>query len=157
MAKVTVKTNFDFKTLKDWQKQTNRGLAKLFKETIVSEIKKGLSPVRGEGRFVRYSKAYREMILKNRLPFPKKRAPVNLTLSGDMLKSIFVDIKQFGFDIGFKSFLADIHNKQGAGRSKILRRMLPTNRGEEFNKSIQVDVQKFLDKARTRLINKINN
>ena len=120
------------------------------------EILKGISPVRGQGKYRKYSRSYRDQILKNKLPFPKKRSPVNLRLSGQMLKSIFTKFNKAGFIIGFKSSLADIHNRQGAGKSRIIRRILPNKSGEEFNKSIQVDIQKFLEKSRRQLLNKIN-
>ena len=40
--------------------------------------------------------------------------------------------------VGFSNFLADIHNRLGASKKKVIRRMLPTNKGETFNLNIRV-------------------
>jgi hypothetical protein len=73
---------------------------------------------------------------------PTKRiSPVNLRLSGGLHKSMFVKtvggfLRTFRLRIGFKNKLADIHNRQGAGKSKVTRRLLPTKFGERFNRRI---------------------
>ena len=66
----------------------------------------------------------------------KKISPVNLRVTGDLLNSYFSRIRNGKLEIGYDNFLADIHNRQGAGKSKVVRRMLPTNPGEGFNRLI---------------------
>ena len=85
--------------------------------------------------------------------FRKRRSPVNLTLSGQLLDSIFSKITKEGLVIGFKDKLADIHNRQGASKKKVVRRILPTQKGEKFSRVIQDDINVFLKRARIRLIN----
>lgn len=85
---------------------------------------------------------------------PTKRiSPVNLRLSGELHKSLFSKtmggfIKEpYILLIGFKHFLADIHNRRGAGKSKVVRRMLPTKKGESFNRRITSTIFNELKKA----------
>lgn len=158
MARIKIKTNLNTARMKriiasEFRKATPSAL----KDSILKEIKGGRSPVKGKGRFVKYSDDYLRAIRKGTLPFPKRKRPVNMTLSGVMLENLFSEITAKGLKIGIRSELADIHNRQGAGKSKVVRRLLPTNRGEEFNKSIQLDLREALVKARNRAISKINN
>lgn len=78
----------------------------------------------------------------------KKVSPVNLKVSGKLLKSIFSrPVGSNKVSIGFDNFLADIHNRQGAGGNpKAVRRMLPTNEGETFSDNIFRAVLARLDR-----------
>lgn len=84
---------------------------------------------------------------------PAKRiSPVNLRLSGKLHRSLFVTTaggikKSFRLRIGFKNKLADIHNRQGAGKSKVVRRLLPTEFNESFNRRITSFIFDQLKKA----------
>lgn len=85
---------------------------------------------------------------------PSKRiSPVNLRLSGDLHKSLFARtiggfIKEpYVLLVGFKHKLADIHNRLGAGKSKVKRRLLPTKSGESFNRRITSVLVDELKKA----------
>jgi hypothetical protein len=109
------------------------------KEEIVKEISEGRSPVkRAGGRFKAYSPSYKKAIDKGRYSqFNKRKRPVNLRLSGELLKSIYTEpISKTKFRIGFRDSLAKIHNSLGAGKSKVVRRMLPTKQGETFTDNI---------------------
>lgn len=146
-------------------------MKKVLDQELVKTIAQGRSPVRGEGRFKRYSDSYRKQIkneaaffkkggktigvttenlkgrdarlrknwIKNfngdRIPEGKKVSPVNLKLSGKLHASYFSAIKRFIVTIGFDNVLADIHNRLGAGKSRVVRRMLP-GKGEKFNANI---------------------
>jgi hypothetical protein len=70
------------------------------------------------------------------LEYNKKPRPVNLTLSGKLLSSLKITPKESDIEITFTDELFDVHNKQGAGKSQTVRRMLPTNKGEKFSRSI---------------------
>ena len=48
--------------------------------------------------------------------------------------------------------LADIHNRIGAGAARAIRRILPTNTGEDFNKTIQLKMDQLLRKVVKDLI-----
>ena len=67
----------------------------------------------------------------------KKQRPVNLKLSGKMLRSIKSRITKNGVFVWFADEKAKYHNKLGAGKSKVLRRMLPNGKKEEFNAGIR--------------------
>jgi phage gpG-like protein len=77
----------------------------------------------------------------------KKVSPVNLKLTGKLLSSFFTKLKNATtLVIGFDNELADIHNRQGAGKSKVVRRMLPF-KGERFNANIRRKVRDAAKKA----------
>ncbi len=148
------------KLVKRVQKEFARTAPKKIKIAIIDRtILRGISPVKGEGKFQKYSTGYKESIRAGRLPVPKNISPVNLKLSFTMLKSFFTKFK-FGrnprIEIGFNDELADIHNRRGAGKSKVIRRMLPTETGEEFNRSITSTIIKELQKAIKKVVAKTN-
>lgn len=70
----------------------------------------------------------------------KQLSPVNLKLSGQMLNSLKVRKLGSGastrLEIIFEDEVATYHNKLGAGKSKTLRRLLPTETNERFNRRI---------------------
>lgn len=91
----------------------------------------------------------------------KKVSPVNLRLSGGLHKSFSVKttggfLKAFRLVASFKSRLADIHNKRGAGKSKVKRRLLPTESGENFNRNISSFIFSELEDATNRVVKEIN-
>ncbi len=95
---------------------------------VNTHIKKGISPVEGVGRYEKYSKSYREAIKAGRYSeYSKKTSPVNLTLSGKMLDSFKVvpTAKGIGITVSDKKF--DYHNFLGAGKSHVVRPMLPVS------------------------------
>ena len=152
MAKVKAKTKFNFRKLKKLVDQSRDDLGEVLIKSITREIEGGRSPVAKKGRFQRYSESYREQIRKGALADRRKRrSPVNLKVTGELLKSIFWKQSRKGIRVGFDNPLADIHNRLGASKKKVIRRMLPTNKGETFSKSILNDLRKFNDKLRSRL------
>jgi len=152
MAKVKVKLD-DFKKIekniqKSLSKELSKTLPKVLEKAIVKDsILKGKSPVRGK-RFVKYSDSYKDQIKRYLKAFGKRVSPVNMKLSGQMLSTFTVKVLKTGkFIVEFKDKLADIHNSKGAGKSKVIRRLLPTNDGEKFNLKITAQINKALDKA----------
>lgn len=80
----------------------------------------------------------------------KSISPVNLRHTGGLHKSLVVRPSKLGgkaLIIQFKSKLADIHNRLGAGKSKVIRRLLPTKNGETFNRKINTVLFNELKKA----------
>jgi hypothetical protein len=127
--------------------ETVKGNYKPFIDAIVKSIKRGVSPVAGIGRFKRYSKSYREAIKNGWKPVDVKdqqTSPVNMTLSGDMLKSL--DTKQRGkkLFVEFTDEKAFYHNEQGAGKSRVIRRLLPTEPGERWEARLERELARII-------------
>ena len=132
--------------------------AKEARKAVLRDVTKGLSPVNGKLKFEKYSDSYREEIRKGvsnrmRAASPKKRrSPVSLRLTGELHRTLkvftsggFTDKFRLVFD--WRDFLADIHNRQGAGKKKVIRRLLPTGINETFNRGILKSILTQLNKA----------
>jgi len=144
--------------LSQYEKEALQVLADRIEEPILASIRKGVSPVGGK-KFAKYSKSYKDAI-KGKSTFRNKKgtnqtfeitnkdkvydytsefrkygkriAPINLKLSGKMLNSFFVKLNKDSLELGFDNEVATFHNRKGAGKSKVIRRLLP-RRGEFFN------------------------
>lgn len=119
------------------------------KELITDSIQQGLSPVgkgggsgKGKGRYKQYSVNYAKW---KGVP----REAVDMTLTGQMLKSLRVKQNKIGQVIIFfsRSKPALYHDRLGAGRGKVLRRLLPSRKGETFTQSINKTIFNILLKA----------
>lgn len=127
-----------------------KAIPKALIAAVIQEIKQGKSPVEGQGRLVEYSPSYKDAIgYKLGRQFGKRERPVNLSLSGKMLLSVNVRERKSGVTIGFSDKKAEYHDELGAGKSKTLRRMLPTRTGETFSRTIMSKIIKVL---RTEII-----
>jgi len=181
-AKITSKLPSLSKILPEIRSGLSIFLPNIVKESIVNDISRGVSPVEGE-RFQKYSDSYKEQIRGKALYYTKNGkvykilaergeklntepakygksiSPVNLKLSGDMLKSAFAYVKKtaqkFTLEIGFNNFLADIHNTQGASKSKVIRRILPKS-GETFNRKINRAITEEINKVIKSVVNKFS-
>jgi hypothetical protein len=105
-------------------------------EQLIADMKdsisKGISPVRGVRRFVRYKDADK---------YPgglKNKRPVNLFLSGDMLAALkFYPIGGTSFNVAIKGeqgVKAYAHNE---GKGVPQRRFMPTAKDEKFTVTIE--------------------
>jgi hypothetical protein len=66
-------------------------------------------------------------------PIPgKKISPVSMTATGAMLDSMYLDKRNNKIVVGISDEKAKYHNDLGAGKSKVIRRLLPTKSGERF-------------------------
>ena len=156
MVKTVVKPqNFGKAVLKavndEYQKDLKvyqRKVIPLLKQEIIESIFiRGVSPVSGFGKYKAYSKSYKEQIRRGKGKFANKDIrPINLTLSGDLLKSIKGRPIANGFTIWFSDKKAKWHDKEGAGRSKVIRRMLP-NDNEKFNQVITRAIDNLFKKT----------
>jgi hypothetical protein len=154
LASVKVDFREGFKAISKFGEQGTKAAALELKNQVVKEISEGRSPVaRAGGRFQKYSDSYQNAIDKGYYSkFNKRKRPVNLRLSGRLLKSIYTrTLDKNRVRIGFADQLADIHNRQGAGKSKVVRRMLPTNEGEKFTNTILFAVGVRLKRIARRL------
>jgi len=84
----------------------------------------------------------------------KRISPVNLKLSGKMLSYIHLNkrsynpIIEFNDPANFGGYrLSEIHNNLGVGKKQTRRRLLPTEKGEEFNYNILRRIIKALKEA----------
>lgn len=130
-----------------FKSEARKEIANVLEKEIISSIQRGVSPVKGFGRFQQYSESYKKAIRKRRFPNKRRVRPVNLTLTGKLIKSFYIKLKKSSVILGFDNNLANIHNKEGAGKSKVVRRMLPTNTGEKFSRRITTELSKALTKV----------
>lgn len=117
----------------DFSKPEN---ATILEDVIRNQIEKGKSPVQGFG-FKPYSKSYKKKT--------GKTSPVDMTLTGHMLRSLYVKrTSKYTLRIGFDSIIATYHNTMGASIKKVIRRLLPTKRGEQFNYAIRKIIDRLM-------------
>lgn len=146
MAKVRVKGLN--KAIKSISKKTEKSAAdslvrngQTVENEIIITILNGQSPVKGK-RFQKYSKRYADKEKGGQLK------PVNMHLSGDMLDSLELKKSGSGVSIEFKSSIAKFHDILGAGKSKVIRRLLPkTSKGETFKENILREIRKAIRKG----------
>jgi len=119
--------------------------AQEIKPMIVEMIVKGQSPVVGQGRYKNYSASYKKQIAgKKYKSLGKKLRPVNLTLTGEMLRSIKSRPIINGIAVWFSDRKAKYHDKLGAGKSKVIRKMLPNEEGQKFSNVINKKLREIL-------------
>lgn len=127
------------KKLRKAKRKWDKPAIKTAIELIDTKIGKGISPVEAGGaqtgrkaRFIKYSESYQKQIKRRKFP-GKKLRPVNLKLSGKMRASLRGRKTKEGIFLFYKDPLADVHTNEGAGRSRVIRRMLP---GEGTNEKL---------------------
>jgi len=124
-----------------------RLLNKFIKDEILSSIRRGVSPVNKGGvnpkntgnkaRYQKYSDGYVKAMGKGKLS-DKRQSPRNLELTGKMLRSIKSRKFNNYLRVWFTDAKAKYHNKLGAGKSQVIRRMVPNPKnGEDFNAGIR--------------------
>ena len=132
----------------------------IIKELLLSSFKVGISPVKNGRWDVPYSESYQaairglvtfRMIKGTRkllaMPFPdpaifgfgKTVSPVNLKLSGQLYNDLRVEPKGNAILVHFvgdSDRIANYHNKEGAGKKKAIRQIMPSESGQTFNEHI---------------------
>jgi len=163
---------FDVEKMREKIREALRGISTegLKKIIITDSILKGISPVEGDGKYQKYSESYKKAIKPVKLlksgkrskksgygrytKYDKQISPVNLKLSGEMLDTFFVEPSPDGLFVGFKHKLANIHSLQGAGKSKVIRHMLPVVKGSKFKRTIVSDIIDLVQKEINRILGK---
>ncbi len=154
-----VKDNIRQRYIKTMWKELSKGITLV--SVILDLIKKGISPT-AAGRFLKYSQGYINRIkgvamfttrdgvevnFKARgtkgLGVGKKQSPVSMRLSGDMLDSL--TFSPATGKLGFSDKKAKWHN-EGEGNLPV-RRLLPTNPGERFNRRAEQRIRDGLSEA----------
>ena len=135
MAKVRIKKNNIPKLREEIKKRTrqiaNRTFPAVIKDEIINNnILKGKSPAQGGGRFKKYSESYRNAIRSGRFT-GKGVTPVNMKLTGEMIKSFFVTNIPNGFRVGFDDIKARWHQ---LGLGKLPERLLLPTKNGKFNR-----------------------
>jgi hypothetical protein len=170
MAKITSKQLVDklTKGFDSIQKAFRGSLKSSIGKKINDTIGKGRTPVKGGSRrLAGYSDSYKETIKNSqakgtdgRVHRNKRQRPVNLTVSGDMLKSQKVTLTPKGVNITYTQKvdgknIAAQHNDGDPGRGLPERRILPNRRGEEFSKEVQQHVERIANISVKKAIRKL--
>lgn len=133
---------------------TGKDLGDKVVEAMKESIARGVSPVKGEGRFIAYAaqrssggsgessfnKSKYPYSVMSKYPFKKLR-PVNLYLGGGFIESITSRAKKNIIEIGHINFpkgirdLFEAHN-EGLNKNVPQRKYLPNKQGDEFVVSI---------------------
>lgn len=134
-------------------------IGKTIVETSIDAMSKGLSLVKGQGRFVGYKKP-------DKYPGKKKnKRPVNLKLTGDLYKSLSFERKKNeisygllkGKTVGDADIYGPVHNADDPRRPDIpTRRFIPSRQGEEFIVTIMVKLRDIIAKRLADLIRASN-
>lgn len=132
-----------FKIIEEVKPRALKNIEKFIKDEILKTIRSGRSPVQkgADGvdrlRFPDYSDSYKKAMGKGKLKDKKKR-PVNLEHTGKLLKSIRSKRTREYVKVWFTDKKAKFHDKLGAGKKKVKRRMVPNpKKGEQFNAGIR--------------------
>lgn len=104
-----------------------------FGEELLDLIEKGVNPVKKTGnKYDQYSPGYKNAIKAGRVPGKTKISPVDLKQTGKLHDSLEIDISGPNPRVTFTDEKAIYHNTLGVGKSKVKRRLLPDQGGEEF-------------------------
>lgn len=102
-------------------------------------LERGISPIRGERRLANYSESYSKAIKEGWLEFKDKRVrPVNLLLSGNMLRAITHEASRGKLQVGiWDQAMAELASYHQDGTDNMpARRFVPTEQGEQFTVTI---------------------
>lgn len=141
--KVTIRTAAMLRSFPAIQAAFNKDIETTLGPELEQQITSGLSPVAGVGRFPDYSDSYKDEIERSdgvikgtdgQFWTGKKLRPVNLKVSGAMLKSLRIKAMVETVKVTFLSKFAAYHD---GGNPHIPRRpLLPTGPGEKFSNTI---------------------
>lgn len=133
------------------RKNSQKKIKREIKGLVIKSISKGISPVEkggtdatsGKARYEPYSDSYKKQI-KNMSG--KSERPVNLKVSGRLHRSLKARLTRKGVSLWFADKKAKYHDIEGAGKAKVIRRMLPRD-GEQFSRTIRERIIDIVDNA----------
>lgn len=155
---VKIKIDFDSKKIaKCIRTGWEREAPPLLKREVIQSLERGVNPVnKGPSRLPEYSEGYKDDIRKGRVKGKGRIRPVNLKASGKLHRSAQVRPTGESGNIEFRwrDPLADIHNRLGAGKSKVIRRNLPRKdkTNEEFSRNIMRKLVALMDRIVAKCI-----
>ena len=150
--KIKVDTSLLKEKYEKFKEEALKDISQNIGSYIKDSIGAGISPVGKLKDFKKYSKSYTKAIAKTGgFDVNKNASPVNLTLTGKLINSLKIVLGSDRINIRFDNEKFIYHNNEGAGKSKVKRRMLPTEQGEKFNKQITTSIKESL----SRVIQKI--
>lgn len=140
---IKVSTKTDFKDLNNMipniKKRFGKDLKGQITEIIKAKILSGFSPVAGFNKFKAYSPAYAKRK-------GVSRTSVNMKDTGSMLASLRAKQMSNGdLEVFFGSSIAKFHDTPGLAR--VLRKLLPSQPGQQFKKDILNRINKVLQGA----------
>jgi len=161
MAKIKVTTKFKILELID--RFVDDTTANAIGNTVVTEAKKliseGQSPVRGIGRFKRYSESYKTAIKgKSKALAGKKVTPVNLNVTGKMLALFGYRIKNDVIEVGYTEAGEhdDLPKYHQAGSGNMPSRPTVPQSGEEWTITIMRAIRDAYGARLEKLIRQAN-
>lgn len=97
-------------------------------------LERGISPIRGERRLANYSASYSKAIKMGWLEHAKKVRPVNLILSGQMLRALEYKAQYGLLEVGiWDSEMAELAGYHQDGTDNMpARRFIPTQKSEQL-------------------------
>lgn len=101
-------------------------------------LERGISPIRGERRLERYSASYTKAIQQGWLEHAKKVRPVNLILSGQMLRALEYKAQYGLLEVGiWDAEMAELASYHQDGTANMpARRFIPTQKSEHLTVTI---------------------
>jgi hypothetical protein len=135
----------------DIAKEFTKPAARAALKLVIRElINSGKSPVAGK-KFKKYSNGYAKK--------KGKKEPVDMTITGEMLNSLVISEGDKGnsLRIYFRSVIAKYHDVMGAGTSRVIRRLIPWQKGERFTSIIMTLVKRLLNNSVDKAVKKQNN
>lgn len=139
-AKITKKIRFK-RLIPDARTKFSKDLKKSIVKVIRTKIESGVSPVKGQNRYPKYSEGYAKK--------KGRRRPVDMTLTGKMLDSLKAVLKSgrktvvVAFTGRRNKKLAEYHT---LGDGQPMRKLLPVGR-ETFKRDILNKIVRFADEA----------
>jgi hypothetical protein len=136
------------KILEETREDFKKEIKDNFGQELLDLIQKGVNPVKKTGnKYDQYSDSYKEAIRAGRVPGKTKISPVDLKQTGALHASMKIDISGDNPRVEFLDEKAFYHNTLGVGKSKVKRRLLPDNPGEEFTLRLFQKIIEALKKA----------
>lgn len=154
MSKVKVTAKFQILDLLDQlvNENTNHAIGRTIEEEARKMIAEGQSPVKGYGRFERY---------KDRKKYPgdqKPARPVNLNLTGQMMRLFGYRLKGKAVEVGFikRGPHGDLPEYHQEGTEHMAQRRLTPGEGEEWAVSIMRRIRDLYEKRLEKFIRQTN-
>lgn len=134
--------------LEEVREDFKKEIDKSFGQELLDLVQKGVNPVKKTGnKYQQYSESYKKQIKAGKVPGKSNISPADLKQTGELHNSLKIDISGDNPKVIFTDPKASYHNTEGVGKSKIKRRLLPDQQGEEFTLRLFQKIIESLKKA----------